>query len=53
MISKPGVHEYNPYLCENFHKPKLFTAIALVVPLMAVDTEQADLQKNSIITQVQ
>ena len=38
IISKPDIHEYNPYLCENFHKPKLFTAIALVVPLMAAGT---------------
>lgn len=36
MISKPDTHEYNPYLCENFHKPKLFTAIALAVPLIAL-----------------
>lgn len=38
MISKPGVHKYNPYLCENFHKLELFSGIALVVPLLAVGT---------------
>lgn len=38
MISKPDIHVDNHYLCENFHKPELFTAIALAVPLMAADT---------------
>lgn len=37
MISKPDVHECNPYLCENFHKPKFFASITLVASLMSVD----------------